>query len=100
MTVSQEGAADGAARRSNIEAILADYPNIRTDQLEDLLLWFRREASSMDVAMVASNESIREGYSQFRAEHLDRFKARDLAYAAAVVAAVVAVVALIGYWAI
>lgn len=98
MTVSQEGAVDGAVRRARIEAMLANYPDVSADQLSELRHWFDREASAFDVAMVASNESINHGYRQFKAEHIDRFTMKEIVRALLIVAATVGLVALIGYW--
>jgi len=100
MMKDQEGAADGAPQRAYIEGILEQYPHISKDQLEELLHWFNKEASALDIGLVASNEAIRRGYRLFRAEHIDRFKPRDLGYAALFVAICGGVIGLIGYWAI
>jgi len=97
MITIQDGAGDGASRRAHIEAMLADYPDVSKEQLDELLAWFNREASSLDVGMVASNEAISRGYRLFRAEHIDRFRARDLGYAALFVTMVCGVVAMIAY---
>jgi len=77
-----------AARRMQIEAALADYPHVSKESLGGLIHWFRKEASALDVAMVASNEAIAESYNRFRADHIDRMTLQDvmkgLAFAAAV----------------
>ena len=64
-------------RRLEIEAIIAGYPDISDDELKVLRDWFKREASALDVALVASNTDIREAYVVFRKEHIDRFTAAD-----------------------
>ncbi|MBV1691972.1 hypothetical protein KRR38_30980 [Novosphingobium sp. G106] len=74
---------DGAAsadRRTQIEAVLVDYPNINAAALTQLTHWFHKEASALDVALVASNEMITQQYRSFRADHVDRFKTRDIVH--------------------
>lgn len=70
---------------AHVEGVLARYPNIDPAEIESLTRWFK-EASALDVAMVASNASIHDAYTQFRREHIDRFKPKDLAFALAFVA--------------
>lgn len=84
MTQAVERQASDAARRQAIEAILALYPAISQEQLDELIHWFNREASALDVALVASNEAIRPGYARFRADHIDRLRAKEVFIAAAV----------------
>ena len=80
--------AAGTARRMQIEASLADYPDISEDRLAALVAWFRREASALDVATIASNERIRGGYRLFKAEHIERLDGRDMLRAALFLAVV------------
>lgn len=68
------------AERAQVEGVLGRYPNIDPSETQELVRWFR-EASALDVAMVASNEGIRDAYAQFRRDHVDRFKLRDIALA-------------------
>ncbi|HEX8056171.1 MAG TPA: hypothetical protein VF481_05890 [Novosphingobium sp.] len=89
-----------AARRMQIEAALADYPHVSKESLGGLLHWFRREASSLDVAMLASNEAIAEPYRRFRADHIDRITAQDVMKGLAFAAAVGLVVLFIIWWAV
>lgn len=78
MTTSQISAASDAARRAQVEAALADYPHISEDRLAALIAWFRKEASALDVATVASNAKIAASYRQFRADHIDAVTGRDV----------------------
>jgi hypothetical protein len=71
------GAPSGAGPNARIEAAIAAYPHISPDQLAELLHWYRREASSLDVATLASRPNLQEGYRRFRADHIDRFDAKD-----------------------
>ena len=91
------GGLTAAERRAHIEAELARYPDLPEDQLREVLNWFRREASAYDEAMVASNEAIRPAYIRFRADHLDRFSAREIMMALGFAAGILAVFALIGF---
>jgi hypothetical protein len=77
MSISQEGAPEGAERRASIERMLAEYPDISAEQIGGLVAWFVREASALDVGLIASNEAIRPGYVRFRSDHLDRFRIKD-----------------------
>lgn len=76
MTQFQDGA-DRAGRRASIEAALANYPHLPPEQLSDVLQWFRSEASSLDVGLIASNPAIEQPYRAFRADHVDRMTWRD-----------------------
>lgn len=73
-------------RRAHVEALLGRYAELDGEELADLLQWYRREASSMDVALLASNESIREGYQAFRREHVDKFSLKEKLVGALLVA--------------
>jgi len=78
MALEVTSAPAGAKRRAQIEAAISQYPDVSSEQLDMLLNWFRHEASSYDVAMVASKDEIRQAYSQFKADHIDRFSAKDI----------------------
>ena len=87
--------APGVARRAQIEAALAEYPHLSEDRIAAIKAWFRKEASALDVAMIASNERITESYRRFRADHIDRLTGRDIIRAILFATAVCAVIALI-----
>jgi hypothetical protein len=55
-----------ARRRLEVEKSLADYPDLSPDEIINIVHWFKNEASSFEVASVASNSEIQEEYSQFR----------------------------------
>lgn len=74
---SESSAPSGAGPNARIKTAIAAYPRISPDQLAELLHWYRREASALDVATLASQPDLREGYSRFRADHIDRFGAKD-----------------------
>lgn len=89
MTDLNPGAA-ALARRAHVEALLAAYPDVTPDEHTLLVNWFRKEASSLDIGMVASNPDIARGYRLFRQQHVDRFTLADfgkgLAFASVMIA--------------
>ena len=88
---------DGVEKRLRAEALLQAYPALSEEEVQQLLHWFRREASALDIGMLAQNESIREGYTQFRADHVDGFKIRDLGNGLLLTIAIVGTIAGIAY---
>jgi len=72
------GGAAAPDRFGAIETLLARYPHLDEVELADLKRWFSKEASAFDIASLASKEELNGAYALFRAEHLDRFSARDL----------------------
>lgn len=81
MTTMSQGA-EGAIQRARVEALLAKYPYTEPDELADLLYWFRKQASALDVGMLASDPQLAEPYQRFNADHLDRLRGADLMWAA------------------
>ncbi|MCW1382038.1 hypothetical protein OLX02_04310 [Novosphingobium sp. KCTC 2891] len=81
--------ATALARRAHVEALLAAYPDVTPPEHGILLQWFRKEASALDVAMMASNPEIARGYRRFREEHIDRFTLADVGKALAFASVVV-----------
>jgi hypothetical protein len=79
--------------RSAVEATLARYPNLDSEELEDLRHWFKREATSLDVGLIASNPDLAQTYASFRDAHLDPLGLRDYLVMVAVIAAFVGLVA-------
>jgi hypothetical protein len=70
MTNAQDAAAR-AARRTEMESVLAKYPHLSEEQLTALVAWFRKEASALDVATMASNPDVADNYRSFRTDHID-----------------------------
>lgn len=66
-----------ATRRAEIETMLARYPHLPGDALAQLIHWFTKEASALDVGLIASNEEIATPYRAFRSEHIDPLRSRD-----------------------
>lgn len=89
-----------AAQRAQIEAALADYPNLSEDRLAALVDWFRKDASALDVAMIASNEAIAEPYRQFRADHIDQVTGKDVMKVVLVLLIVGAIILFIAWQAL
>jgi len=87
---------DRAVRRARIESVLAQYPNVDAQSIDDVLRWFRKEASSLDVALLASNHEIAEAYRRFRADHVDPLTRghtlRSVVFTAVALAIIVAMV--------
>lgn len=98
MTNSHEHADTRAQRRLEIEALLKGYPDIPADDLTTIKHWYQLEASAFDVAILSSNDDLRESYMAFRRDHIDRFTARDVGMATLFIMATAAVVALIVWY--
>lgn len=86
-----------AARRGEIEAMLARYPHLSPEAVADLSKWFDMEASSLDIGLLACNNDIAEPYRAFRADHVDPLKARDWVRGLAFVAVVLAALTVL-FW--
>ena len=84
-----------ARRRAEISRLLARYPHLTPEAHGELTDWFAAEASSFDIAMLASDETLAQPYRAFRARHVDRLTPRDWARGLAVAALFVAVLAAV-----
>lgn len=96
MAQTNDDAPEGAGKLRRIERIIAAYPTVGPADLEFLLNWYRKEASAYDVAMLATNRDIHDGYTRFRSDHIDRLTSGD-AIKALVWIAVAAVIVLAIY---
>lgn len=65
------------SKRERAEGLLARYPNLAPHELEELLRWYRHEASAMDSALIASNSAVHDRYRAFRRDHIDRFSWKE-----------------------
>lgn len=82
MTTNELHNPDRAMRRTAIERIIASYPEIGDDHLHEVLRYFRREASALDRATIASNSNIDRQYRQLCRDHyIDRLKPVEIAIA-------------------
>ena len=79
MTRPTDGATAVHDRFDQIEALLLRYPEIAEIELADLKRWFTKEASAFEVASLSSKDELRQQYRAFRAEHIDRLGAVELA---------------------
>ena len=72
----RQSGSDVAHSRS--ESLIGAYPQISQDDLDELLHWYRRTASSYDLAMLSAREEIKPGYRRFYADHVDRVLPKHL----------------------
>ena len=96
MSNTSQAGGDPAAR-ARAEAALAEYPNLSGERLDELVHWFHKEASALDVALVASNEAVAERYRKFREDHIDPVKGSDV-FRGLLFLAFVAIVFLLIIW--
>lgn len=64
------------AKRAYAKELVERYPNISKDEKEILIRWYRKEASSLDVALLSQNSEVGLGYRTFK-EEMDRLGPRD-----------------------
>lgn len=69
-------------RGGEVRALIARYPELSANEIADLKRWFRKEASALDVGLLANETELVDQYGQFRHDHIDRFELRDLVNAA------------------
>ncbi|WP_301751418.1 hypothetical protein [uncultured Erythrobacter sp.] len=77
MENNHEGA-PATGRRDRIITLLAEYPSLESDDLEELLHWFRKEASALDVGLISSDPRLAVSYEVLKQDHLDRLTGSDL----------------------
>ncbi|MCJ2178417.1 hypothetical protein [Novosphingobium album (ex Hu et al. 2023)] len=82
--------------RARIAALLIRYPDNTPEELAELTNWFDRVATPLDLGMLASNPDAAKQYRAYRAQHIDRFKFKDMTRAALFIGTVSAVIAGIG----
>jgi hypothetical protein len=88
---------EGADRRADAKAALARYPYLNASELTDLLRWFRKEASALEVTSLVADPEIAPSYEQFKQEHLDRIKGVNLFWGAAAAIALATIAATIAW---
>ena len=84
---NKAASADPSARFDAIEKLLNLYPDVSDEQLADMKLWFKRQASAFEVASLASKNPT--AYEKFRNDHVDKFSKFDLVLIAVATLAVV-----------
>lgn len=60
-------------RRAYVKALLTRYPDLPSDQHDDLLRWFRGEASALDVGLISIDDEVSQQYALLKRDELDRF---------------------------
>jgi len=94
MENNYEGAAV-SGRRDRIVTLLEQYPKLESDDLEELLHWFRKEASALDVGLISSDPRLAVSYEGLKKDHLDRLTGSDLFWFTIVVGTGFAVLAML-----
>ena len=84
-------------RRAYAKALLARYPDLPIDQLNDLLRWFRKEASALDVGLISMDDALAHQYATLKRDELDRFTVRDIFFMLVFWATIFAIIGGIGY---
>ncbi|MCV0386081.1 MAG: hypothetical protein K5821_06570 [Nitrobacter sp.] len=84
-------------RRAYVKALLTRYPDLPSDQRDDLLRWFRREASALDVGLISMGDEVSQQYTLLKRDELDRFAMPDIVFMLLFWSAMCAIIAGIGY---
>jgi len=87
------GVSSAQERRAEIAAVLLRYPAVQPRELEDLLHWFRDEASALDVGLIASDPALSEPYRRLADDHLGRLGRVEWAMTGAIAVVLLALVA-------
>lgn len=95
-TVSDE--TGSASRREQIMTVLGYYPHVNSDELAQLLHWFRKEATATDILQIASDSRLAKPYSKLKADHLDRLSGAELFRAAVMIMVIGAAIASLILW--
>lgn len=77
MTDNQSPPAGGTAR-ARAEELLALYPDLPGEELNELVGLFRQKLAAIDQALIASDEVLGPKYQLLKAEHLGRLTPRDI----------------------
>lgn len=64
------------AKRTYVKELVERYPDLSMDEKEILIRWYRKEASSLDVALLSQSSDVNIGYSIFKKE-MDRLGLKD-----------------------
>ena len=86
-----------AEKRAHIEALIAHYPNLNPEEKQLLMKWFRKEASSYDVAMISQRDDLQAGYAQIRTD-LHSLSLGDWVMSGAIISGVVITVLAVIYF--
>ncbi|EIZ80713.1 hypothetical protein WSK_0686 [Novosphingobium sp. Rr 2-17] len=80
------------ADRARIATLLSRYPHNAPEELAQIRRWFKKEASALDVGLLAADPAVADQYRAYRAVHHDRFSPKDWLRAAGFVGVAVALV--------
>ena len=72
------GAASGVDSFDHAESLLACYPDLTQMQIDELKHWWRKDASALEIASLASKVHLQENYRSFRADHIDGLRSSDV----------------------
>ena len=72
-------------------------PDLPIDQLDDLVWWFRKEASALDVGLISMDDEVSQQYALLKRDKLDRFAIPDIAFMLLFWSAMCAIIGGIGY---
>ena len=84
-------------RRAYAKALSARYPDLPIDQLDDLLRWFRKEASALDAGLISMDDEVSQQYALLKRDKLDRFAIPDIVFMLLFWSAMCAIIGGIGY---
>lgn len=87
-----------AARRDQVMTVLGYYPDVNSEELAQLLRWFRKEATATDIVQIASDARLAKPYNRLKADHLDKLSGADLFRAAVILMIIGAAIASVILW--
>lgn len=97
MNIELERGSTRDDRRACAKALLARYPDLPSDQRDDLLRWFRKEASALDVGLISMDDALAHQYATLKRDELDRFTVRHIFFMLVFWATIFATIGGIGY---
>ena len=97
MEIEMQRGAIRDERRVYAKALLARYPDLPIDQLDDLLRWCRREASALDVGLISMDDEVSQQYAFLKRDKLDRFAIPDIVFMLLFWSAMCVIIGGIGY---
>lgn len=95
--MEQHEAVIAAEERERIAALLARYPNLSRDELEEIRNWFDRVASALDIGLLSSQPEITTQYRAYRADHFDRFTMKDFVKAGTLITLILGAIVLTAF---
>lgn len=75
---NNHNSASDEERRHYVLELLTRYPALESTELADLVHWLRKEASALDVGLIASDPKLKAPYESLREDHLSRLNGADL----------------------